>query len=91
MNPSPQAIGEPVTGTTTKLTTFPQVNFLAPVGGAVTADMRAAVTTINQPAPGEPLVVLGAQDAGGVVLNKEELDALPGFTEFFPALLQAGL
>jgi len=97
MKSSPESLSIPgtreietVPGPVARVNSFPTVNFVAPIGQPVTCDMRAQTTSIVEQ-EGCGFTVLGAVDIGGVVMTKEELDALPGFTEFFPALLEAGL
>lgn len=77
-------------GPITRVNSFPNVNFVAPIGQPVTCDMRGATTSITPDGEGG-WVVLGEVDIGGVVMTQAELELLPGWSEFFPALLQAGL
>jgi hypothetical protein len=81
---------EELPGPVTRVNSFPNVNFLAPIGQAVTCDMRGATTSVTPDGNGG-WTILGEVDIGGVVMSQADLEALPGYTEFFPALLQAGL
>jgi hypothetical protein len=77
-------------GPVARVNSFPFVNFVAPIGQPLTCDMRAQTTSIVEN-EGGGFTVLGAVDIGGVVMSADELNVLPGFTEFFPALLESGL
>ena len=82
---------ETLEGPVTRINSFPTVKFNAPIGQPVSADMRAATTSVTPNADADGYHVIGVVDIGGVIVSAEELEALPGFTEFFPALLQLGL